>query len=47
MLGQSPSPCLYTHSSVEKLDLVDANDTVSALVAALAKEFPSRNEIPR
>lgn len=45
--GAIAVPCRYTHSPVETLDLVDANDTVSTLVTALEREFPGPDDIRR
>lgn len=45
--GAIAVPCRYTHSPVETLDLDDANETVSTLVASLNTEFLGPNEIRR
>ena len=45
--GAIAVPCRYTHSPVETVDLDDANETVSTLVAALETDFPGPEDIRR
>jgi endoglucanase len=45
--GAIAVPCRYTHSPVETASLADADGTVAVLLAALDREFPTREEIRR
>ncbi|ODR82683.1 peptidase M42 [Haladaptatus sp. W1] len=45
--GAIAVPCRYSHSPVETLSIRDADATAEVLLAALEREFPSRDDIRR